>query len=155
MKNVQATGVFLTDAVRCLWLIGPSLLVSWLLLIRCAAAAAWGCCCALTLSWCGKEWKRIWNKEKSQEGASRPLGSPKDLKRAPKSQNNWKWLKSEVLWWCLFSFVIKGDNFLSRYCHLVWGNNRSPKGNMWSAIPVALLWVIVKWSEGTQGPSRA
>ena len=29
--------------------------------------------------------------------------------------------------------------------------NRSPKGNMWSAIPVALLWVIVKWSEGKQG----
>ena len=28
---------------------------------------------------------------------------------------------------------------------------RSPKGNMWSAIPVALLWVIVNWSEGKQG----
>ena len=30
-------------------------------------------------------------------------------------------------------------------------NNRSPKGNMWSAIPVALLCVIVKWSERKQG----
>ena len=30
-------------------------------------------------------------------------------------------------------------------------NNRSPKGNMWSAIPVALLWGIVNWSEGKQG----
>ena len=29
--------------------------------------------------------------------------------------------------------------------------NRSPKGNMWSAIPVALLCMIVKWSEGKQG----
>ena len=29
--------------------------------------------------------------------------------------------------------------------------NRSPKGNMWSAIPVALLWVIVNLSEGKQG----
>ena len=29
--------------------------------------------------------------------------------------------------------------------------NRSPKGNMWSAIPVALLCVIVNWSEGKQG----
>ena len=29
--------------------------------------------------------------------------------------------------------------------------NRSPKGNMWSAIPVALLWVIANWSEGKQG----
>ena len=30
-------------------------------------------------------------------------------------------------------------------------SNRSPKGNMWSAIPVALLWVIVNWSEKEQG----
>ena len=29
--------------------------------------------------------------------------------------------------------------------------NRSPKGNMWSAIPVALLCLIVNWSEGKQG----
>ena len=29
--------------------------------------------------------------------------------------------------------------------------NRSPKGNMWSAIPVALLCMIVKWSERKQG----
>ena len=29
--------------------------------------------------------------------------------------------------------------------------NRSPKGNMWSAIPVALLLVIVNWSEGKRG----
>ena len=29
--------------------------------------------------------------------------------------------------------------------------NRSPKGNMWSAIPIALLCVIVKWSERKQG----
>ena len=28
--------------------------------------------------------------------------------------------------------------------------NRSPKGNMWSAIPVALLRMIVNWSEGKQ-----
>ena len=30
-------------------------------------------------------------------------------------------------------------------------SNRSPKGNMWSAIPVALLCMIVNWSEGKQG----
>ena len=29
--------------------------------------------------------------------------------------------------------------------------NRSPKGNIWSAIPFALLWVIVSWNEGKQG----
>ena len=29
--------------------------------------------------------------------------------------------------------------------------NRSPKGHMWSAIPVALLCMIVKWSERKQG----
>ena len=29
--------------------------------------------------------------------------------------------------------------------------NRSPKGNMWSAIPVALLWMILIVSEGEQG----
>ena len=31
------------------------------------------------------------------------------------------------------------------------GENRSPKGNMWSAIPVALLCMIVNLSEGKQG----
>ena len=30
-------------------------------------------------------------------------------------------------------------------------NNRSPKGNMWSAIPAALLCMIVNLSEGKQG----
>ena len=29
--------------------------------------------------------------------------------------------------------------------------NRSPKGNMWSAIPVALLCMILNWSERKQG----
>ena len=29
--------------------------------------------------------------------------------------------------------------------------NQSPKGNMWSAIPVALLCMIVNWSERKQG----
>ena len=29
--------------------------------------------------------------------------------------------------------------------------NRSPKGNMWSAIPVALLCMIVNWNERKQG----
>ena len=29
--------------------------------------------------------------------------------------------------------------------------NRSPKGNIWSAIPVALLCTIVKWSKRKQG----
>ena len=29
--------------------------------------------------------------------------------------------------------------------------NRSPKGNMWSAIPVVLLCLILNWSEGKQG----
>ena len=29
--------------------------------------------------------------------------------------------------------------------------NRSPKGNMWLAIPVALLCMIVNWSERKQG----
>ena len=31
------------------------------------------------------------------------------------------------------------------------GPNRSPKGKMWSAIPIALLCMIVKWSERKQG----
>ena len=31
--------------------------------------------------------------------------------------------------------------------------NRSPKGNMWSVIPVALLCMIVNWSERKQGSS--
>ena len=30
------------------------------------------------------------------------------------------------------------------------GENRSPKGNMWSAIPVALLCMIVNWIESKQ-----
>ena len=29
--------------------------------------------------------------------------------------------------------------------------NRSPKGNMWSAIPFALLCMIMNWSERKQG----
>ena len=29
--------------------------------------------------------------------------------------------------------------------------NRSPKGHMWSAIPVALLCMILNWSERKQG----
>ena len=29
--------------------------------------------------------------------------------------------------------------------------NRSPKGNMWSVIPVALLCMIVNWNERKQG----
>ena len=29
--------------------------------------------------------------------------------------------------------------------------NQPPKGNMWSAIPVALLCMIVNWSERKQG----
>ena len=31
------------------------------------------------------------------------------------------------------------------------GSIYGPKGNMWSAIPVALLCMIVNWSEGKQG----
>ena len=33
--------------------------------------------------------------------------------------------------------------------------NRSPKGNVWSAIPVALLCMIVNLSEGKQGSAAA
>ena len=29
--------------------------------------------------------------------------------------------------------------------------NRSPKGNKWSAIPVALICMIVNWGDGKQG----
>ena len=29
--------------------------------------------------------------------------------------------------------------------------NRSPKGNMWSAIPIALLCMVVNWNERKQG----
>ena len=39
-------------------------------------------------------------------------------------------------------------------CRVPFGSgiwNRSPKGNMWSAIPVALLCMIVNWSERKQG----
>ena len=32
-----------------------------------------------------------------------------------------------------------------------WRENRSPKGNMWSAIPVALLYTIMNWRERKQG----
>ena len=39
---------------------------------------------------------------------------------------------------------LKARNWASRL-------NRSPKGNMWSAIPVALLCRTVNWSEGKQG----
>ena len=35
------------------------------------------------------------------------------------------------------------------------GENRSPKGNMWSVIHVALLGMIVNWSEGKQGSGPA
>ena len=31
------------------------------------------------------------------------------------------------------------------------GGYRSPKGNMWSAIPIALLCMIVNWSERKRG----
>ena len=34
---------------------------------------------------------------------------------------------------------------------LVWVLNRSPQGNRWSAIPLALLCMIVNWSESKQG----
>ena len=34
--------------------------------------------------------------------------------------------------------------------HADYRHNRSPKGNMWSATPVALLYMIVNWSEGKQ-----
>ena len=34
-------------------------------------------------------------------------------------------------------------------------HNRSPKGNMWSAIPVALLCMVVNWNERQgSGPKR-
>ena len=34
---------------------------------------------------------------------------------------------------------------------MTYNNNRLPKGNMWSAIPVALLCMIVNLCEGKQG----
>ena len=37
------------------------------------------------------------------------------------------------------------------FIHLYYRANRSPKGNMWSAIPVALLCMIVNLSERKQG----
>ena len=30
-------------------------------------------------------------------------------------------------------------------------DNRSPRGNMWSVIPITLLCMVVNWSEGKQG----
>ena len=43
-------------------------------------------------------------------------------------------------------FLVQEDNNALRG-----GLNRSPKGNMWSAIPVALLCMIVNWNERKQG----
>ena len=41
---------------------------------------------------------------------------------------------------------------IRRIFHTLENNmNRSPKGNMWSAIPVALLCMIVNWSKGWLG----
>ena len=37
------------------------------------------------------------------------------------------------------------------HCDTIGGLNRSPKGNMWSAIPVALLCMVVNWNERKQG----
>ena len=34
---------------------------------------------------------------------------------------------------------------------LISGMNQSPKGNMWSVIPIALLCMVVNWSERKQG----
>ena len=31
--------------------------------------------------------------------------------------------------------------------------NRSPKGNMWSVIPVALLFMVINWNKRKQGSS--
>ena len=43
------------------------------------------------------------------------------------------------------------DRFLVFFRTLPEKKNRSPKGNMWSAIPVALLCMIVYWNERKQG----
>ena len=43
---------------------------------------------------------------------------------------------------------------VSLMCRMYVGSNaynRPAKGNMWSTIPVALLCMIVNWSEGKQG----
>ena len=43
------------------------------------------------------------------------------------------------------------DKWTARRKNEQTNKNRSPKGNMWSAILVALLCMIVNWSEGKQG----
>ena len=45
----------------------------------------------------------------------------------------------------------KGEGFEKMSCVAMREHNRSPKGNIWSAIPVALLCMIVNWSERKQG----
>ena len=56
-----------------------------------------------------------------------------------------------LLLFLLYALIDNGEVNLSKYFHVVWGNNhidnRSPKGNMWSAIPVALLCMVVNWNE--------
>ena len=47
----------------------------------------------------------------------------------------------------------KTSSLSGRRGHCPKGFNRSSKDNMWSAIPVALLCVIVNWSERKQGSS--
>ena len=43
------------------------------------------------------------------------------------------------------------DKWTARQTNEQTNKNRSPKGNMWSGIPVALLCMIVNWSERKQG----
>ena len=53
-----------------------------------------------------------------------------------------------------FMLNVQRGNALSYVTYFESGRhiaNRSPKGNMWSAIPVALICMIVKWSERKQG----
>ena len=53
----------------------------------------------------------------------------------------------------LFRLIYFG-HIISNYCSQPKDDpnkNRSPKGNMWSAIPVALLCMFVNWSERKQG----
>lgn len=40
---------------------------------------------------------------------------------------------------------------MSRCCNMVFNRGGSPKGNMWSVIPVVLLCAIVNWSERKKG----
>ena len=78
MKNVQATSVFLTGAVSRFWLFGPSLLVSWLLLIRCAAAAAADVrLCSLDAAKSEKEYETRKSRRKGHLGLWGPPGSEK------------------------------------------------------------------------------